>query len=1040
MDNSTDSKNIKQQYNDVVQTLAHLQSDYNTLKAQYDQAMTYVQQVEDLHRVNKDLTIENSQLKKNIDELNSRLEISIQNNRELKSKISTTKQVSSMDSIYKSIEKEKAALSQQIEQISVTLRESKKVIKEKTSENELLLREINKLLETAKNKYQIQFESISDFDSFLNNQYQEKSRENVNESIENSIYSRNDSRYDELQSMNLAKDERIHTLKLKMKKLKQKLQQVSMSNSKYQTKCIELEKALKRYEKSENSVNSIKTKYENQIEQITKLFESQIKTKDDQISTLQQQIKENKVILMQPPPQTQFSPSQNAQSIEKINTLTDELCDTKAKLQSQIHKNKELLISINTFKKNSQILTANISRLESVNDGLLKRSEKAEFHEKELEKDLNERCEEIQNLRIEIEELKTQIHFNESQAKAEKVSSSKKSSTIEEMGLAISNYKIELNSLQSILSKQKKEISSLYSERKNFVILLHKQSQLLKLFETQLITADSQKKSISKQFNELDKLKQKLVQQNQQQQQHLQNQILQQQQQMKAESIVPINFWTSSGFPHDLTQMIIEEVRNSDGFPVSNKIQNVLNLILKYYMELIESIYSKSKEEKVKNKQEKEIYKKFVKEVLQILEMNIDDLNDDLSNEVCQNIFQLKKANSALQEENERLSKIINSFTEKTNSTNISEADQKIEKLCQSLHKTKENLKNCMSKNKKMRKCIDTITSKTEKEKKEFNDIIQKLQTENDQLKFELNSNQNRNKILNIENEKIKNDLQTEKINHEEDIKSATNLHTQQINEISSKTEKQQNELINQIEKLQNKITLLTEKMNSMKQENEQLKKANIIQKNLRESLNRQISELKNGFLLNNQEMSNKFKQEKEQVHSSYTNIVSQLKNKNETLRKLLDNVTENLSECQSKNKELIAENNKIASEKREAIVALESSTNSMKREKQLMETKVRALQLANDVKCQAFEDEVDQKVAKTKQKIYALIAKAFSKFFDASLTLDDDQFEGIVEAASDEVKRLEKQDEALRQLLGLPPGKSIEDAVARLMVSTYHS
>ena len=68
-----------------------------------------------------------------------------------------------------------------------------------------------------------------------------------------------------------------------------------------------------------------------------------------------------------------------------------------------------------------------------------------------------------------------------------------------------------------------------------------------------------------------------------------------------------------------------------------------------------------------------------------MLEMNLSDINDDLPNEVCQNIFQMKKSISALQEENERLSNIINSFTEKTNSNNFSEADQKIEKLCQSL-------------------------------------------------------------------------------------------------------------------------------------------------------------------------------------------------------------------------------------------------------------------------------------------------------------------------------------------------------------------
>lgn len=1041
MDNSSEDKNIKQMYKDAVQSLAHLQTDYNTLKAQYEQAMVYVQQVEDLHHANNDLTKENLQLKKSIDELNSRLEISIQNNRELKSKINASKQVSSMDSIYKSIEKEKSALVDQIEKINITLKESKKIIKEKSKENELLTKSINNLLETAKNKYHLQFESLSDFDSYLNSQSPENFRENVNEpieSVENSVYSRNDSRLDELQSLNFAKDERIRALKIKVKKLKQKLQQVASSGSKYQKKCAEFETVIKRFENSESSTNSIRMKYEKQIDQITQLFEGQLKSKNDQISSLQQQVKESKVIVMQQPQTNQFSPSQNSQSVEKINSLTDELCETKARLQSQIHKNKELVININTFRKSNQLLSANISRLESVNDGLKKRFEKSEFHEKELEKDLDDRREEVQNLRIEVEELKTQIHFNESQAKAEKANSTKKSSTIEEMTLAISNYKIELNSLQSLLSKQKKEISGLYTERKNLVILLQRQLQLLKLFETQLIAADSQNKILSKQFNESEKTKSKLIQQQQQQQQQFQAQIQQQQQLMKTESIIPLNFWTSSGFPHDLTKMIIEEVK-IDGIPVSNKIQGVLNIILKYYTELVESIITKTKEEKSKNKTEKEVFKNFFKEVLQVLEIDNAEMNDDLPNEVCQNIIHMKQAMNALKEENEHLTNIINSFTEKTNSTNFSEADQKIEKLYKQLHKTKENLKNCTAKNKKMRKIIDEMSSESEKNSKEFNESIQNFQSENDRLKFELNSNQNRLKIVNIENEKLKNDLQTEKDNHEKEIRSTTTLHTQQINDISGKCQKEQQELLLQVEKLQNKVNFLTEKLNSMSRENEQLKKSNLLQKNIRESLNRQISELKNGFLLNNQEMTSKFKEEKEAVHSNYASIISQLKNKNETLRKLLDKVTESLSECETKNRELVAENSRITAEKREASVALESNLSAMKREKQLMDTKVRALQLQNEVKCQNIDDQIDQKVARAKQQIYATVAKAFSKFFDASSLLDDDQFDGIVEAAAEEVKRLEKQEEALRQLLALPMGRSIEDAVAKLLVSTYH-
>ena len=110
---------------DPQQIIKRIRKDYAALQAQYDEAMTYVQQMDEVHLQLGLLTKENTKLKSEKDEIERRLQIALQVNEELNSKIQNQKIQSQQPQINSNIkilyEQEKIKSDEQIQKLNQSL-------------------------------------------------------------------------------------------------------------------------------------------------------------------------------------------------------------------------------------------------------------------------------------------------------------------------------------------------------------------------------------------------------------------------------------------------------------------------------------------------------------------------------------------------------------------------------------------------------------------------------------------------------------------------------------------------------------------------------------------------------------------------------------------------------------------------------------------------------------------------------------------------------------------------------------------------------
>lgn len=463
--------------------------------------------------------------------------------------------------------------------------------------------------------------------------------------------------------------------------------------------------------------------------------------------------------------------------------------------------------------------------------------------------------------------------------------------------------------------------------------------------------------------------------------------------------------------------------------------------IYEFYQANIEKVVHQRKNDKNKLKKEKNVFKKFIREIMENLDIKTNEINDEVANRVIETIVQMNQSIKSLQTEKQQLKNMIDMLNEKLKTDNFSEATEKIEKLLNYLHQTKENLKNAHSKNRKLEKGIAKLSEQFEKERIDQKSLTDSLTSEKEKLISDLNRTQNSLNIEKSENEKIKTQLNLEKMSQDELIQTQNLSHEQQLTELSEKYERKEKELCSEISTLKDNNSHLIEKVYNSIKELEQTKKANMGLRDMKESLNQQMTEMKSAFIMNQKDLISKFQQEKKNITSSYGNIINQLKTKNETLRKLLDTVTDKFAESEFRNRDLVAANARSQAEKRETAVQLESQKTILKRERQLMETKVRATQLSNDVKVQNLQEEMENRLNRMKQEIYSHVASSFSNFFNAKEELNDDQFKSIISAVSKHITRLEQQEKSIKELIGASNGNgtSIEEAVSRLLIASCH-
>jgi hypothetical protein len=118
----------------------------------------------------------------------------------------------------------------------------------------------------------------------------------------------------------------------------------------------------------------------------------------------------------------------------------------------------------------------------------------------------------------------------------------------------------------------------------------------------------------------------------------------------------------------------------------------------------------------------------------------------------------------------------------------------------------------------------------------------------------------------------------------------------------------------------------------------------------------------------------------------------------------------------------------------------MESQRKEIEREKELVDAKSRALLLQLETKQQTMIREEQAKREEEKRKMIEFVVKNFKQLFDAKYCLNDECFRVVVQKVGAEYERLRNGDTAIRRLMSLSSGESIEDAVTKLMIVMYRN
>ncbi|OHS94790.1 hypothetical protein TRFO_39029 [Tritrichomonas foetus] len=1030
LNKSDDIAQIRILYQNSLNEIENLKNERSSLQTQYDEAMTYVSQIDNLHKTVSDLTKENLKLNSEKDELNRRLQISLQVSEEAKSRIQLQKDSFSNKNDVRSIfEQEKNKLNNQIDQLNKKLLEKDNELNESEKEKEEMNEDINNLLTTAKNKFLIAFNSIQSLTNFLmKNQNSENSTfnsfsQNTQLTNNNSSFGLNNSFSS---SMNVEDrfDVKYEIMLDKIQHYKHLLNNEKNQRKETEEKLLHLEK---QKEIQANEANKIISDLETQInetqkkmEEIENRYNQEISLKNNEIESLQRQLSNFQNLNQLKTTKTIKNKYEN-----KLSKLTQQIEDLKEKLNFQAIKIKESTVAFTTQNKKISILTNQLQKYETTVILEKQRMIDTERRNNQLQEEVQSLKAELNEQKIENDQLEMQISFNNSRNKTGKTESEMNQSKINELMQLIEDSKAGNQVVQALIENQKKELSSIYKERETIFQIIQKQNILLKYYDNQTTKLEKEKNELLHQIRLLNESKcmQKTVE--------------------PIDSNIPLTAWTCSDFPKELVKAMLETAK-LESLSNSSKIEKVLKIIAIFYATKLDKKDSEIKSMKIECKDNNKLLNKFIDIITDSLHENRLDLKHLKSNPLIFNDFGeriqiIQDENKNLRHDKTQVEENLLQLYMKLNSNNLTEALSEIKNSNIKIHTLASKLQKEKNKSKKLIQIIKIC-------KKKFNQKSKKLENKNLMILKKINeledSNkklQSENKILSDANMKYEVDFNNFKEVSQKDFDAVTKETNQRIEKIKKQFLAEKNELVSQLTMKQDSIKELTDFCESTQKENDQMKQDLVFLKKAKDSRDQQLHILANQFKEMQQQCSEEITKCKNSCNSQIEQIMITWRDKNDTLRNLLDKATEALSNSDEQNKYLVEENKEISNEKQQLLGKIESLKREIMREKQLSETKLKSEQMSTNMKIQSITEELKSNFDKQKRELYSDISNSFKFYFDASQQIDERSFKDMLNKVSFDLTRLIQQENKIRSMLGITHNDSLESAISHLFLSQYH-
>jgi DNA repair exonuclease SbcCD ATPase subunit len=181
-----------------------------------------------------------------------------------------------------------------------------------------------------------------------------------------------------------------------------------------------------------------------------------------------------------------------------------------------------------------------------------------------------------------------------------------------------------------------------------------------------------------------------------------------------------------------------------------------------------------------------------------------------------------------------------------------------------------------------------------------------------------------------------------------------------------------------------------------------------------------------------------KLQRERQALKSQCEKLNQQLKDKNAELFNLHQKVVDELQRSEERLRFANQEDSKLEEMKLQMENRMPSLNEDLEREKKLLDSKIKTLTLSTEMRCHSAIEDLKTEFGVEKRRIYGFFANAFRQFFDSTKQLGEESFKDLVSQVKLEMDRLIRQENSIQRLLKITQYESVEDSVAKLLLSLY--
>lgn len=994
IDGGNKINNLKQQLLEAQQEISRLKEENITLKKQYEEALKLTNQMDEIHQENAVLTRSITKLKSENDDLNKRLKICLQMNEDNKNKQqnSIPDNRANLNELRESLEKSNKIHQEQVAELNNVVQETTQMLESVKNQNSDLRSIIKGIVEAGESYFGETFSSPESLRQFFlipkpKIEVSDEKKSEVPQPIDSSV---------------------LDGLKAKIKnerKLRKELaSKLSETEKEHENQAQQFQKIINDLENKVSELQKISK--DNELKRKHEIAETLSKTTiyEDSINRLKIKIQDLK--------------EQN-QKLEELqnrpNPLAPELNDLKDQVSSQNQKIQENLASISTLKNQISSLIAQLKASEMRIESTKKKLGDSKDANEKLNKEQVKLRTELSKLELTNEELKEKLKATSAQLKADRSTIQQNCSAFDQLESNYSKSKSSVQLLQNALDKTKDDISNLYKERENLISTIQKLNSLLISYENYI---HQQKKLLKKRkAEECKKVEPQIIE-------------------TFVEPEIPITSWFSTEFSRDLTNMI-QEVAKNEALPINAKLRHVLSVIGKYYNSQIDDAEKiiKGKEEIFNELSDK--FNNFLNGIGNQIDIDLLSISDPIKPTI-EWIINLKDQKTEADVQRESVSNELKDLLDNLQLSTPADIEKKMAKLQMDLNTALNELRKERKRSKKQKQTQKELGDSFEEHQREIEEVFNKQKKKIELLEKKVDDYEIEIRQLKTKNTDLSNEIIRLKSDNEEQVGEVTAEKNAFLKQMRDEYEKEKVELLSVIEEKTIRIEGYCKQLVKLEKEASQWKRTAEALKKQKKEKDKELAEIKSQFEEEDNDWKEKIQNEKIIMSQQFNNIIAELKSKNKEYRALLNKTSEALNDSDEKIKILTARLAEAENTNQQNLLKLASQKDEIEREKQLIDTKIKASQLSNEMKCQSMLEKERSNQEMEKRKLFGFVAKSFHQFFDGRKQLNDECFKILIKNASDEIERLMSEDAATRRLLGISPSESIQDSVAKLLLTLY--